>query len=781
MSMNKKQTIPPVLITLVLAGLMLFSLSCYNAGMKCEFPDEVIIKAENREGKVLPAPDTAGNAVKAVRFSSFFVTDGVQSLELECAFNGEKGTLPLALTGKWPGVHAVLLDVYSDLSAPSELKGYVQAGKPSAQLQSNRVVVNPGKNNDLRLCINPGWFKTEKNNTELTRKIFSLELKSSRGVTGKLFIDNIRLACSDEDSQPAVLPAAPAATEDSSKFGITLLTKDITETSHLLYRKLEIDCATGGTIKNPYDPQEISLDGVFAFEDKEQYTVPGFYYVPFTRTIRGGRDIFRPAGEGFWKVRFTPDKAGEWSFHLTASGSNGTFTTSEINFTVIPAESDGFIRQPAEGERYFHYSSGTIYLPVGANVAWYDMRETSSYMNWFYRMGKNGANYARLWLASWGFEFEWKDTGLGDYTDRQTRAWQLDYTLQLAEEAGIRIMLCLLNHGRFSTSTNPEWNGNPYNRVNGGPLENPWEFLTNPEAKKIFRQKLRYLVARWGYSTSLFSWELWNEVNLADKIADNERFVPWINEMTAYLRSIDPYKHPVSSSFSTSITGNELSWKNLDYVQIHKYNIRNWAGYINSLILNVRKNTDKPVLLSEFGIQGDIIDPGGIHFHNGLWAGLFSGSAGTGMLWWWDKYIDSNNLYYHYRGVSRFFEKEDPGQDGLEPAEMERVGKAEVYRLSGRNKALVWIKNREYSYGGSLDNAMSSGNLDKVVFSQVTAFDFSLPGMSPGRYRIEKWYPSTGEREKSSEQVFNDIVRITVDPFETDVAYKILPVEKQVH
>ena len=39
------------------------------------------------------------------------------------------------------------------------------------------------------------------------------------------------------------------------------------------------------------------------------------------------------------------------------------------------------------------------------------------------------------------------------------------------------------------------------------------EFATNPDAQRLWEQKLRYIAARWGYSTNLFCWEWWNEVN----------------------------------------------------------------------------------------------------------------------------------------------------------------------------------------------------------------------------------------------------------------------------
>jgi len=53
----------------------------------------------------------------------------------------------------------------------------------------------------------------------------------------------------------------------------------------------------------------------------------------------------------------------------------------------------------------------------------------------------------------------------------------------------------------------------PCNIKNGGPLEKLIDYFTNPKAQKANYDRLRYLVARYGYSPNVFVWELWNEVD----------------------------------------------------------------------------------------------------------------------------------------------------------------------------------------------------------------------------------------------------------------------------
>ena len=125
---------------------------------------------------------------------------------------------------------------------------------------------------------------------------------------------------------------------------------------------------------------------------------------------------------------------------------------------------------------------------MGENLSWYDGRGTTAYDDWLARLAAEGANYVRLWMPSWAFGIEWGENGLGDYGERLDRAWQLDHVLERAEAHGIYVMLCIQNHGPFSLDTNTQWADNPYNAANGGPLEEPSEFFTDPEARRLFEQ-----------------------------------------------------------------------------------------------------------------------------------------------------------------------------------------------------------------------------------------------------------------------------------------------------
>src|SRR5207244_3222060 len=102
------------------------------------------------------------------------------------------------------------------------------------------------------------------------------------------------------------------------------------------------------------------------------------------------------------------------------------------------------------------------------------------------------------------------------------------------------------------------------------------------EMDRLYRNRLRYLVARCGASSHVLSWEFWNEVDIVSPDAWNEDEVrAWHARMAQYLRVLDPYHHLLTTSFSGP--GGKASidrLPELDYVQTHTYGAPDMAGEI---------------------------------------------------------------------------------------------------------------------------------------------------------------------------------------------------------
>lgn len=471
--------------------------------------------------------------------------------------------------------------------------------------------------------------------------------------------------------------------------------------------KFEVTFTLSGTgYANPFDPAEIKVKAVFTSPTSRSLTVRGFYHQGFSRSGFPDTETLTPT-EAAWKVRFTPDEVGAWTYELTAVDSTtGTGVSGLQSFDCVGSAQRGFVRKSGKDDRYFEYDDGTQFVPVGSNVSWALWPGyTYLYDQWLPEMAAQGANYARYWMCSWYHGIEWLDTPLGDYTNRQDHAWRLDYDIELARAEGIQVMLCLVNHGSVSTWCNPEWDDNPYNWTNGGPCGAAGEFFTDAAARAYFKRRLRYIVARWGYAPNLI-WELFNEADLTDGYVSAPAAVAaWHGEMAAYVRNLDD-RHMIATSFCHS-DNDPAVWNmpDMDFTQFHDY-----ADPVapedsqRAIIADYRADyPTKPVFGGEFGFwrDGDSVvkDPGGIHFHNGMWGSVLSEAAGASALWWWDEYIDIQDLFYNYRGVANFTASLDYLGSGFVFSQPAATSGLKVFALKGPLIVAAWVLNADYNYG----------------------------------------------------------------------------------
>ena len=418
-----------------------------------------------------------------------------------------------------------------------------------------------------------------------------------------------------------------------------------------VYDNLELNIDTDLKIKNPYDYDEINITGEFISPDNSKKIVDAFYCESFGESKKKN-----------FKIRFTPDKPGKWKYRIKVKKNKEVLLESKL-FTFEckkNPDKNGFIKLSDTDFLFTEFSNKKPFFPVGLNIAWSASEDVyADYEKWISKLKENGGNFIRIWMANWFLGIEW-DGKLKDYSGRQKQAYLLDKIIKLCEENGIYIMLCLLPHGEFSTTHNSNWDKNPYNKINGGILERPEEFFINEKAKKIFKNRLRYIIARYSYSTSIFAWELFNEVDLTDKY-DTFNALNWHREMLNEIKNYDIYKHLKTTSFSDPYKDDEIwNLKQIDFTQTHIYGLKDAAEAIYEISKYKIEKFSKPHIISEFGIDVNKetiekgIDEGGIYMHNALWSGIFTLSFGSPMAWWWEIYVDRFNLFSLYKPLTDF-------------------------------------------------------------------------------------------------------------------------------
>jgi hypothetical protein len=450
-----------------------------------------------------------------------------------------------------------------------------------------------------------------------------------------------------------------------------------------LYEPIEFSFSLPRIYNNPYDPDEIDISATFRAPNGRASIVPGFFMRPYRDACVANcpAEVLTPAGQAGWRVRFAPNRIGRWRYTIEVRDTAGKRTFQRGTFDVIRSDNPGYVRV-GDSERYFAFDNGSAYFPVGENLAW-SWKERGgihTYARWLDQLSTAGANYARLNIdAPWFIGLDWSGSA-GDYSEAQTAAWRLDTILQMAEEKGIYLQVVLIWHQAFANYADPpvpippdvsqpdtsaDWAVNPYNVTNDGPLSLSSAVFSDDQARALLRQRLRYIVARWGYSPHIFAWEVVDELDGILGYTPDQAH-PWLQDMTAYLREIDPYDHLITAGTRQL---EPAIWDTLDFAQVYYYQNRptdepvdQVSGTLNNLS-EAFAYTQKPVLLTEFSLNRWYApvedDPTGVHVHNTLWAAALSGAAGSAMPGWWDTYIDRQNLYSRFDPLA-FFTRDIP-------------------------------------------------------------------------------------------------------------------------
>jgi hypothetical protein len=556
----------------------------------------------------------------------------------------------------------------------------------------------------------------------------------------------------------------------------TVCIKPLAQASVPKWSKLELEIALTRWAENPFDPKQLDVRVRFISPQGAEAVVPAYY---------DGR------GERTMRARFTPTTEGEWRAQAFVAGAQ-TQTSPWVRFAVTKPRSGahGFVRVDKRNPYYLAFDDGTPFFPIGLNLAWWRDDPIKDYERWLDALAANGGNAIRVWMGPQSFSIEWKDTPLGNYTARLNRADYLDKLFEMAEARGIYIQLCLLDYSQFSLNVYPLWHDNPYNAANGGPLARPRDFATDPTARELFKQRLRYIAARWAYSPNLMAWEWWNEVNFTE-VVETPLLKMWTEEMTAALRAHDPYRHLTTTSYS--IEGDAVIWNmpEIDVVQRHDYNAEDPKWYFpvdggNGRFQQQTKLLPKPLVMGEWGATytlEDMTGPDrfGVQFHNGLWAAPFTGMASSAMYWWWDTLIEPANLWPHFKGIASFMRSEDLALLKPTPAKPSVPG-AVALALGNEDRALVWLRSRQYAraevqYKHMM--ALSTGEATQATFrfdpKPLQGVTVALSGLRDGAY-VVNWFDTVSGRQIGREDAASagGVLTLRALPFNTDLVAKVI-------
>ncbi len=425
-----------------------------------------------------------------------------------------------------------------------------------------------------------------------------------------------------------------------------------------IYSKYEIRFSLNLDYQNPFDPEDITVNGIFTYPDGREACVPAFYIEEMeynkadTTLMTYYKNNYTDLEKSYWCVRFSGDTEGDYTFKLQAITSDGSeYYTDTQNFSLLYSTNDGFIEISKISPEYFIDSSdGSLFYGSGSNIAWVRSQFTSnpnhlSYEYFLTQAANSGTNLTRIWLCHWAW-LEWMPeegntntysyAGLGYYNQCISSA--LDNIFEMCEEKGLRLILTLDDNNEHGSATDSvgfptydSWAYNPYNFANGGPATDTDDYWSNSDVRKHYKNRLRYIIARWGYSSSLMSLNLWN-----DQTTPKEETVEYLQELNNYTKNLTE------------------NYRTLLFSSNFKYDATDVLDYSTQNTSNGNSKIGKPVLTQECYYSSDK-NYFKSTLKNTIWNEFFSFGA-SAMVWSHDT-VDETDSWGVLGGLLKFVNK----------------------------------------------------------------------------------------------------------------------------
>jgi hypothetical protein len=473
------------------------------------------------------------------------------------------------------------------------------------------------------------------------------------------------------------------------------------------YQKAEWNVSLKASWNNPYAFSEIALDMVLTSPSGKQLILPCYY------------ESGKSGNESVWKARFTARESGVYTYQFELKENGKVVSSSQkAEFKVKASKDKGFLN--ANDFWTFRYDNGELFRGIGENICWESRDEDDSKyfkalqedkrFNYNYMLTKltaDGGNFFRTWMIYWNLPIDWKTVSNNSRYQNTTSPYnesgmkRMDQLVELCDSLGIHMMLALESHVGFMGDG---WKMSSYNVANGGPAKTPYEFFTLSEAKQQYKNKLRLMIARYGYSPSIGAWEFFNEIDNAmyngkpeDQLPPSI-ITPWHDEMSTFLKSNDPFKHIVTTSVSHRDIEGMNDLKNMDLNQRHIY--KNTAA-IPATLREYNLKYNKPYVIGEEGYEwdwsknfNDFASEMDGDFKRALWYGLFSPTPILPMSWWWE-FFENRGMMSYFKKVSEINRSMlEAGKGKFESFEVKAVQEGvQAYGVRCEKKNFIYVYN----------------------------------------------------------------------------------------
>jgi hypothetical protein len=530
--------------------------------------------------------------------------------------------------------------------------------------------------------------------------------------------------------------------------------------------------ANGGT--NPYNKDQISLKGTFTSPSGNSSIRNGFYY----REINiNGNAYNQSASQYPFRIRLAPTENGTWSFKLELFVNGGKIDEFIGSFDVIESGKRGNIHVGNYNHLVDYY--GNSFFAIGQNIAFADNHglvngvtpnDFSLQRSYLTDLANKSGNFVRVRMDPWSNGIEVEQLGVyGSYYDnfrRQWHAYELDKFFEICESNGIYIMLSLEQDQIYQAHAYGGVGPNPYgwpNNVYSSIVPNCTDFFHNSTAISYYKQRLYYIMSRYGYSSNLGIIQIINETNgigagyttnYENDPALRQHVYNWVTtEVAPYLNSFYP-GHLRMTGFSDISLSNPNTATNPNSSSIMNIRSMNHYGHdkmvpktrFDRSFTQINTGFKKPFIFAEIAISDC---PGGttlegctnVEFHNGIWATSMAGGFGTGLYWYdWE----NNSKRDHFIALKNFTDGIPFESDNFSSYYGDKNGTEWIYNVNQTgSKGFGWIHNQDFFWrtDPTIHTPCVTCNFGQTLYSAPTKNEMTkihhLQGLK--KFVIEMW------------------------------------------
>lgn len=427
--------------------------------------------------------------------------------------------------------------------------------------------------------------------------------------------------------------------------------------------------------------------------------------------------------------------------------------------------------QVAPGAPYFVDDTGQPFTPIGHNdaVSWFeidglyrrrDVPSVEARLRW---LRDHGVTVIRVMLEYAQERHRYIERPQGRWVPNMVAYW--DDLVSLCERTGMRLLLTPFDTFWMWL----HWRHHPYAKANGGCASHPSTMLTCLDTRRAIKNRLSFMVERWGGSGAVFAWDLWNEIHPAQSGGAVDNWPEFIADLSDHVRSLEQRLYGRTHPQTVSLFGPELKWRphlamaepifrhpDLDFATIHIYahgaidhprNTVDAARDMGRIVRECLAETppERPFLDTEHGPIRSFKDKkltlsepfDDEYFRHMSWAHLAAGGVGGGMRWPNRRpHKLTDGMRRAQRAMTGFLPLIDWPSFRRRNLNLEARASGPVHlnACGDTRQAVVHLLRR--------DTLAPDGRL-RPDAPPITP-SLILPGLDPGRYRITAWDTDRG-------------------------------------